>query len=723
MLPDRHSVGDSLASRWKEIRKHVNVFNPLAFYFSKSAPRSLANRILVLQLVWAIIIYLMIIGALWFAINLVIESSVRQQGEGWISKLDELGIPIYASNDPSQMSEALSYVRNFPEVVSAQYLDITGKKITADYTRKNIVKSNFAPLDERTISQLRRTDVPHKTILFENGGNSQMRISAPIWIKSIANDGMIDFRLKNNSGEKIETIGYIDIVLDYSQLSAALSRNLAYASIIIAILMVISAFIGRIIVRWALNPLSDLEDPLTRLANGETDVIVKNTGDKEIDRIGHVLNTTISALNDRDESLRRMANHDALTGLVNRKYFVEQLEKEIARIAGNGGSSALFFFDLDRFKYINDTYGHAAGDRLLIQIARQLDKRMRENDLVARFGGDEFTLLAYNVNPQSAQDIAGSFIELMRDFTFYEAGDTLKIHFSIGISIIDDGAFTSHEYLKEADTAVHDAKAHGRNGYRMFKRNDQNSPQETGIGWHQRLQDVLQNNQAIAYYQPLKGLKKQHERIHEVLLRLPDAEQGVLRPGAFMPAAERFGLMAEFDRQMIRNTAQALSARQDHNLVCSLNLSEQFIEDDNILLFLSETVTQRQVSSGQFIFELTEQHIRRNIDKLVLIIPALSAQGFRFAIDDFGTGFGSFNYLKQLPVHFLKIDSSLIEHISSDGIDQIAVSSIVQVAADLNMQTIAKFAPDKESVSLLQKLGVDFVQGNFTGPPAAQFQP
>ena len=719
-------LSDKLACWRKDLQKHLAqspvsaLYNKAAIYFSRNAPRSLANRILVLQLVWAVIVYVLFIAALWLAINLVIESSVRQQGEGWISKLDELGIPIYASNDPSQMSDALSYVRKFPEIVSAQYLDVSGNRITANYTRKNSVISNFAPLNSSALEQLKQTDVAHKTILFEKGANSQMRISAPIWIKSIANDGMIDFSLKNQGGEKIETIGFIDIVLDYSQISAALSRNLTYASLVIALMMFVAAYVGRIIVRWALNPLSDLEEPLTRLANGETDVIVKNTGDKEIDRIGNVLNTTISALNERDESLRRMANHDALTGLVNRKYFVEQLEKEIGRIAANGGSSALFFFDLDRFKYINDTYGHSAGDRLLIQIAAQLTNRMREKDLVARFGGDEFTLLAYNVNPKSAQDIAESFIELMRDFTFYEAGDMLKIYFSIGISIIDDGTFTSHEYLKEADTAVHDAKAHGRNGFRMFQRDTQNSAQETGIGWHERLQAVLLKEQAIAYYQPLVGLKNQPERIHEVLLRLPDEEQGVLKPGAFMPAAERFGLMAAFDRQMIRKVAQVLTAQNDSNLAFSLNLSEQLIEEDNILQFLKDTITEFQLPPRHFIFELPEQHIMRNIDKLKLIIPALSEQGFRFAIDDFGAGFASFNYIKQLPVHFLKIDGSLIEHITSDSIDRISIRSIVEVAVDLNMQTIAKFVPDKESMNLLQELGIDFVQGNFTGQPSSQ---
>jgi diguanylate cyclase (GGDEF)-like protein len=699
--------------------KQSKAYRKALVIIEQRAPRSLANRILTLQLAWAFIIYILVIAALWFATNLVIESNVRLQGEGWISKLDELGIPIYASNDPTQLADAISYMHNFPEVLRAQYIDVSGKKIISGYTRKNITLSNFLPLSDSIIAELKRTDLSQKTIRFEKGNNSQMRVIAPIWIKSIENDGMIDFSLKKKGVEKVETIGIIDIVIDYSQISTNLKRNLAYASIIIAIMILIAAFIGRIMIRWALNPLSDLEEPLTRLANGETDVTVKSSGDKEIARIGMALNTTISALKERDEALRRMANHDNLTGLVNRKYFVEQLKNEVNRITTTGGSSALFFFDLDRFKYINDTYGHAAGDRLLVQISAQLSKRIRGRDLVARFGGDEFTLLAYNTNLKGAQEIAESFLQLMRDFTFYEAGDALKIYFSIGVTIIDADTHTSHDYLKEADTAVHDAKSHGRNGYKIFQRNKAESTRESGTGWHERLQSVLVLDQVIPYYQPLIGLKNQSMHIHEVLLRLPDTDQGVIRPGAFMPAAERFGLMGEFDRQMIKKVAQVLSVQKDPDLIFSLNLSEQFITEKNSIDFLKSIISEYHVSPAHFVFEISEQHILKNIEKLKSFIPTLSELGFRFAIDDFCAGFGSLNYIKHFPVHFIKIDSSLIEHITEDNIDRITVSAIVEIATSLNMQTIAKFVPDKKSVSLLKKLGIDFAQGNFVGEPSS----
>jgi EAL domain-containing protein (putative c-di-GMP-specific phosphodiesterase class I) len=267
----------------------------------------------------------------------------------------------------------------------------------------------------------------------------------------------------------------------------------------------------------------------------------------------------------------------------------------------------------------------------------------------------------------------------------------------------------------------HEAKTHGRDGFRIYQRNTVNQGQETGVGWHERLQAILLRNQAMPYYQPMIGLKKQSEKINEALLRIPDMEQGVIRPGAFMPAAERFGLMAEFDRQMIKKVAVVLAAQKNPDLVFSLNLSEQFMEEENIVEFLQGIISEYHVSPRHFIFELHEQNILRNFDKLSLIIPALSKLDFRFAVDDFGASFGSFNYIKHFPVHFLKINSALVERVRVDNIDRIAIRSIVEVAIDLNMQTIAKFASDQESINLLQQLGVDFVQGNFVGMPSSNF--
>lgn len=715
-------IGDLRNFKWGKISQS------LVMRFPNDGPKSLANRILLLQFVWIFFIYILVIAALWFATNRVIESSIRHQGEGWIAKLDEMGIPIYASDNPAQLKKVLGYLHNFPDIAWARYLDQTGKKTIAEYTRKSGFIDDFSPLTEEEIKNLGRVDQDQKILLFEKDSNSQMRISAPIWVKSITNDGMIDYSLNKKSGEKIEAIGFIEVVLDYSKVTGDLNRNIFYASALIAVLLSLAAIAARAMVRWALMPLSELEEPLTRLANGETDIVVNTSGDKEISRIGIALNTTINALKERDDTLRKMAVHDALTGLVNRAHFVDRLEQEVKRVARGGVNCALLFFDLDRFKNINDTYGHAAGDRLLIQVAKQLSKRARETDLLARYGGDEFTLMVYNADQINVREIAESFIALMRDFVFYEAGDMIKIYFSIGITFIDDGSITIQEYLKEADAAVHQAKTLGRNCFHIFARDAQNISAETGVGWHERLREVLLKQQTILYYQPMIGLQGQLENTYEVLLRLPDMEQlgserKVIGPGAFMSAAERFGLISEFDSQVIDKAALVLAELKNPQVIFSVNLSEQFFAKDDIPGFLEGVIGARHIEPSQFTFELSQSYIVRNIDKLNTILSVLAQRGYRFAVDDFGLDFGSFNYIRNFPVHFLKIDSSLIERITIDKIAKATVRAIVEVAAELNMQTIAKNVADEASVILLRELGVGYAQGNYISAPSPQLNP
>ena len=684
---------------------------------------SLANRILVLQFAWALVVYVLVIVALWFATSVVIENSLRDQGESWVSKLDELGTPLYSSDDPAQLSETISDLHKFPEVASVQYFDASGQNVLAHYEKQKAPAANFQPLGEAGLEQLRVTDGSKKPLLYEKGELQQIRISAPIWIKSIPSDGMLDFSLEEPAKEKTQVIGFLSVVLDYSYFYHQLHRTLRNASIVIAMLMLLAAAIGRVMIRWALTPLAKLEIPLTRLANGETDVTVESSGDREIAKIGMALNTTISAIKERDETLRRMANHDALTGLVNRNYFTEQLEREIGRIGAQGGSSALFFIDLDRFKFINDTYGHAAGDRLLTQVAELLKQRMREGDLVARFGGDEFTALLHKVNARGAREIAASLIELMRGFEFHEGGEVQHIHFSIGVALIDDGELTAHDYILRADSAVHAAKSAGRNGFHFFEADSKLNHEQLNGGWYERLDEAIKGDKLKLFYQPLLGLREQSETVYEVLLRLPDLQNGVLAPGAFFPAAERFGLMSAIDRQVIRKAAAALQQTSLKDSVLSINLSSQIFQEEDFADFLEDVFSDSGLDTRRFIFEVSEQLAMRHIEQLKPLFGRLDALGCRLAIDDFGSGFASFKYLKHIPVQWIKIDGTLIERLKGDRVDQITVRSIAEAASELGVETVAKYVPDEATLRMLQGMGIGYAQGDYlckAGPELSQ---
>lgn len=690
---------------------------------SRKGPRSLANRILLLQFVWAFAVYVLVIAAMWYAASSVIESNLRNQAEGWVVKLDELGIPFYVSSTPGKLREGIDDLRNFPEVTGVRYLDAEGKNIVAEYLRRGAEKGGFRELDaelvERIEMQLSEQGNP---ITFEKTDNARVRVVAPLLVKSIAADGLFNFSLDNAVRERKEIIGYISLVLDYSFAAQQLHRNLLYASMTIAALMLFAAVVGRVLIRWALHPLSRLEEPLSRLASGEIDVMVESGGDREIMQIGRALNTTIGALRERDETLRRMANIDSLTGVSNRKHFVEILEQEIQHIAEQGGSSALFFFDLDRFKQINDTYGHAVGDRLLILVAEVLQKRLRDEDTLARFGGDEFVALVHDVDRMRAQEIGASLVNKMQEFTFYEGGDALKIYISVGITVINDGRATAHHYLKQADMAVHEAKSQGRNRYFLYESAISAKANDYDSGWYGRLTSAIQTEQFRFYYQPLVGLKGQASHIHEVLLRLPDTRLGVIVPGGFFPALERFGLMPELDHYVVSKAIQVLEDAADQRCVLSVNCSGHIFDDDTFVNLVSQQLAAHDVKPQQLILEVSEPVVVRHLGRMKPIVQKLAAMGVRFFIDDFGTGFASFSYLKQLPAHGLKIHSSLIERVAVDPVDRITVTSIISMARELGMETVAKFVPNEETLVLLRELGVDYAQGDYLGKPGPTFE-
>ncbi len=436
--------------------------------FAHRGPKSLANRILLLQFVWTLFIYILVITALWLSTSLVIESNVRHQAESWIAKLDELGMPMYATDNPAQLKQSISYLHNFPEVAQVKYLDESGQKTIAEYTRKNLTVDDFAPLSDAALKDLGGVNAAQKVLLYEKSEHSQMRISAPIWVKSIASDGLIDYSLNKTSTEKIETIGFIELVLDYSGTTDELNHNISYASLLIAAMMLLATFFVRIIIRWALMPLAKLEEPLTRLANGETDIIVSTVGDKEIARIGIALNATISALRDRDETLRQMADHDALTGLPNRRLLADRLRQSILQIHRTGKMLSVCYIDLDGFKQVNDQYGHAAGDQLLIEVTRRLQETVRAGDTLARLGGDEFVVL---FNDLSSENECLQILDRMLAkvaMPVILGSQQAMVSASIGVTFCTSEQADGETLLRQADQAMYVAKQTGKSRYHLY---------------------------------------------------------------------------------------------------------------------------------------------------------------------------------------------------------------------------------------------------------------
>jgi diguanylate cyclase (GGDEF)-like protein len=483
---------------------------------------------------------------------------------------------------------------------------------------------------------------------------------------------------------------------------------------------------GRRLIKKALAPLMDLQTPLARLAKGEIDVSVATRGDKEIAAIGDALNVTISALKQRDETLRKLAEHDSLTGLFNRNYFSHLIKKEILRVARDGASSALLFIDLDRFKDVNDMLGHGAGDRLLMQVADLIKARMRENDIVSRFGGDEFTVMARNVSKQGAIEVARAINEITGDFHFVEQGQSFNVSCSIGIAMITADCAGTEEIFSQADAACYEAKSRGRNCCHIYEPDQQEVRKTTtDVDRSQLVKQALRTNGFRLVYQPIMSVNGGQKEYYEVLLRLPTKEGDVFLPGAFLPVAERFGLLAAIDRWVIMQALKALMGfrRTGRDITFAINLSGQTFTDPSVAQLIKDLLHHYDIPPAAVIFEITEQVAIRYLDKTRSLMQDLVALGCRFALDDFGVGFSSFNYLKRLPVSFIKIDGCFIENLPAEAVDQAVVKSITQIAKTLNIRIVAEFVQDNATVNLLKSYGVDYLQGYFIGKPSEVLTP
>lgn len=443
-----------------------------------------------------------------------------------------------------------------------------------------------------------------------------------------------------------------------------------------------------------------------------------------------------------EEELRWQASHDALTKLFNRRYFEEQLTQETDRLKRSSETSALLYIDLDRFKYINDTAGHVAGDRLLVEIAQILTRRLRKTDLLARLGGDEFAIILRNVSRTNVQHVAEGYREMFDQFMFVYNDKQYKVNSTIGIALIDWESESAGEVLANADIACHIAKGEGRNRIHLFiPESDSKHSMDLDLGWSSRLHNALENDHLLLHFQPIIPLENiptvlmsasegpiydqllsivpQEEQINELLLRLDDPIWGVVFPGTFLPTAERFNMMDKIDYWVIRTALKKLALLQQtgYRGMFTINLSAQTIVNKDLIAEIENLIINLEVDPGKVIFEITETSAVSNLICANELITRLNALGCRFALDDFGSGFSSFSHLKNLPVDFIKIDGLFVRGVVADPSDRAIVNSINDIAQSLGKKTVAEYVENPEILRFLYESGVNYVQGHFLSPP------
>ncbi|HHM04820.1 MAG TPA: EAL domain-containing protein [Gammaproteobacteria bacterium] len=430
----------------------------------------------------------------------------------------------------------------------------------------------------------------------------------------------------------------------------------------------------------------------------------------------------VSAQRRTARELAYHAQHDALTGLVNRREFERRLGQMLASSREYGARHALCYLDLDQFKLVNDTVGHMAGDELLKQVTALLQEGVRERDTLARLGGDEFGVLLDNCPVDKALTIAETLVATVRDYRFVWEGRSFEVGASIGVVPITADSVDVAHALREADAACYTAKTLGRNRVHLLAGDDApKAARKDGPLRLNALREALAGKKFSLFYQPVMPLLPQLGRIpyHEMLVRLVGAGGRMLLPGAFIPTAERFGLMADVDRWVIRRTLRWLAGRSGDGLVVGavVNLSAGALQDDALLDVVGEGLSQNRVAPERLCFDVAETTLVHHIHHASRLFAGLHELGCRVAVDDFGGGLASFSYLKKMPVDYFKIAGTFTTGMLDSASDRAIVRAIKQVADAMGVATVAKRVENEALVKLITETGIDYVQGHAIAEP------
>ncbi|MES2310206.1 MAG: EAL domain-containing protein, partial [Verrucomicrobiota bacterium] len=403
---------------------------------------------------------------------------------------------------------------------------------------------------------------------------------------------------------------------------------------------------------------------------------------------------------DAEMRLAYLAEHDSLTDLYNRSKLTSLIE-EASASAWNGRHTALLYIDLDNFKNVNDVAGHTAGDRLIKKLAALLKEISRAEDHIVRFGGDEFVIVLHETSLEDARAIAERYRSRVDSLEFEDSGETFTISASIGLAVID-GTMSSEELVASVDSACYTAKASGRNRI-VIHRKDENdiSRAIADVHWAKRIREAIRKDQLELWFQPILNVKTGTIDFHEALLRLSDDPS--MSPSKFLSSIHRSGGMALLDRHVVALATQTLVTNR--NVVLSVNIAAHSANDASFFEYVATLFDLHKISYDRVLFEITETAIMVEPEKARPFFEMLKEKGFRFALDDFGVGFSSLAYLRHLPIDILKVDGAFIRDLARQRLNQALVQSINQTAHILNLQTVAEFVSDVETLDLITEFG------------------
>jgi diguanylate cyclase (GGDEF)-like protein/PAS domain S-box-containing protein len=436
--------------------------------------------------------------------------------------------------------------------------------------------------------------------------------------------------------------------------------------------------------------------------------------------------TDITLSHNMEKLLSWQQTHDSLTELMNRREFENHLKTALNNALLSQQSSYFLSIDLNDFKIINDTCGHMAGDKLLVEITRMLSEIIQEPNVLARLGGDEFGILLDKQDEDQAIAITDKLLDAIDSHVFHWNKDNYHISASIGIVPVNASCENISCLLSAAEIACHAAKESRSEGshYSIYSSANANLLEQMHeLNWASKLTRALQLEEFELYAQKIVPLEPStiDSNYYEILIRLNDGDK-VLDPGSFIPAAEKYNLMPRIDRWVIKQTLKTLyhwskKSGQADNIIVSINLSGASLSDEKISMYIQQIFEEFPFPAHQISFEVTETATIKHLGKASLLIDRIKEMGCKFSLDDFGSGLSSFSYLRQLPVDYLKIDGHFVKDVHIDDICYAMVDTINQIGKIMNIKTVAEYTENEEIIEKLKQINVDFIQGYAIGRP------
>lgn len=608
-------------------------------------------------------------------------------------------IPLY--NESKQLRNALAmgelafYIndKNLVVVSPIKYYDTTQGAVIVVFNIQDILKRNTTQLNKNTYIKLLYKEHSIYTYNFSDSKTYETLIYKPYKLHSLSNE--LGISIEVGVPEKIY----------YAPLQKTMFILFAIGLLFTITTLFLSIFIAKKIT----DPIIELYN---RVNSSDENTLCSPLGTKdELDELA-------SAFDERTLKLQYQAEHDSLTNLPNRVLFIDRLEQSIRAAKENGTNIAVAFLDLDRFKEVNDSFGHEFGDSLIMQVGEKIEGALKHNHSMARLGGDEFILLLNDINENSVIDIINDVMSLFKE-PFLIEHHKFFITPSIGIAMYPEHGTTHEELLRNADSAMYKAKEIGRNTYQFYT-DEMTKKAIKRMTLETQLRQAVQNEEFEVYYQPQVNMKSQEIIGMEALIRWIHPSMGLISPDQFIPLAEETGMIVEIDRWVMRTAMKQFVKWQNSGFTVgclSLNLSMVQLNHEDFIDEVKDALEDSEIAPNLVMFEVTETQVMKNPENSILMLQELKKLGVSMAIDDFGTGHSSLSYIKRLPIDKIKIDKSFVSDIPDDKDDMELTKAIIAIANSIKLEVIAEGVETKEQALFLIESGCYEAQGYFYYKP------